>query len=134
MEADITLTWWYMLPSKLNQFFPLLFFSKESQSEVAETSENACFMRCTRESMNVMEEETEETCNGEVFLNCILGSSQKSDIDDLADFIVCKRAKDYSSWWKDRERYRGMKIQRKKQLRWEKRKNAWKSMVGKKHR
>ncbi|BBG95999.1 hypothetical protein Prudu_004675 [Prunus dulcis] len=107
---------------------------KESQSEVAETSENACFMRSTRESMNVMEEETEETCNGEVFLNCILGSSQKSDIDDLADFIVCKPAKDYSSWWKDRERYRGMKIQRKKQLRWEKRKNAWKSMVGKKHR
>ncbi|PQP98863.1 uncharacterized protein Pyn_09804 [Prunus yedoensis var. nudiflora] len=107
--------------------------SKESQSEVAETSENACFMRCTRESMDVMEE-TEETCNGEVFLNCILGSSQKSDIDDLADFIVCNPAKDYSSWWKDRERYRGMKIQRKKQLRWEKRKNAWKSMVGKKHR
>ncbi|VVA19711.1 Hypothetical predicted protein [Prunus dulcis] len=111
-----------------------LHLSKESQSEVAETSENACFMRSTRESMNVMEEETEETCNGEVFLNCILGSSQKSDIDDLADFIVCKPAKDYSSWWKDRERYRGMKIQRKKQLRWEKRKNAWKSMVGKKHR
>ncbi|XP_021802122.1 uncharacterized protein LOC110746222 isoform X2 [Prunus avium] len=110
-----------------------LHLSKESQSEVAETSENACFMRCTRESMDVMEE-TEETCNGEVFLNCILGSSQKSDIDDLADFIVCNPAKDYSSWWKDRERYRGMKIQRKKQLRWEKRKNAWKSMVGKKHR
>lgn len=111
-----------------------LHLSKESQSEVAETSENACFMRYTRESMNVMEEETEETCNGEVFLNCILGSSQKSDIDDLADFIVCKRAKDYSSWWKDRERYRGKKIQRKKQLMWEKRKTAWKSMVGKKHR
>lgn len=37
----------------------------------------------------------EETCNGEKFLRCY--NADQEAIDDLADFIECKKWRDYSS-------------------------------------
>lgn len=74
-----------------------------------------------------IEEKTEETCNGKIFLNCLLeGSRKPSDLDDLADFIECKAGKDYSNWLRDRRRYRKWKSEKLAVLRWEKRKTTWK--------
>ncbi|KAM1181006.1 hypothetical protein ACFX1Q_020889 [Malus domestica] len=105
---------------------------RRSQSEVAETTENACIMRCTTESSDGIEEKTEETCNGKVFLNLLLGRSQESEIEELADFIACEPGRDYSSWLKDLQKYRGMMYKKKRAARWEKRKYAWKCMLRKK--
>ncbi|KAA8538662.1 hypothetical protein F0562_028270 [Nyssa sinensis] len=80
-----------------------------------------------------IEEETDETCNGEIFLNCILECpNQSPDIDDLADFIECKQGKDYSGWLKDRQKYRKWKYEKMAVLRWEKKRKTWKYMKGKK--
>ncbi|KAG5544441.1 hypothetical protein RHGRI_017012 [Rhododendron griersonianum] len=79
-----------------------------------------------------IEEETEETCNGKIFLKCRLENRGKpSDFDDLADFIECKRGKDYTGWLKDRQRYRKWKCEKMAVLRWKKRKTL-KFMKGKK--
>lgn len=102
---------------------------KRAQGEVAKTSENACFMSCTREFTDVIEEETEETCNGEMYLNCKLAGSQKSDLDDLADFIVCKPRKEYSSWLKEREKYRSWKGKKETVVRWEKKKKTYRKLM-----
>ncbi|KAF5180251.1 hypothetical protein FRX31_030159, partial [Thalictrum thalictroides] len=49
----------------------------------------------------------EDTCNGAEYLNlCPEGNKRPDDFEDLADFIVCKKQKDYSKWFKDRESYR----------------------------
>eukprot|EP00268_Persea_americana_P049907 TRINITY_DN5391_c0_g1_i4.p1 TRINITY_DN5391_c0_g1~~TRINITY_DN5391_c0_g1_i4.p1 ORF type:complete len:797 (-),score=127.96 TRINITY_DN5391_c0_g1_i4:140-2281(-) len=53
------------------------------------------------------EEEDIDTVSGRNFLED-LGMSSDS-IDDLADFVVCKRGKDYSSWMKMRLKYRKWK-------------------------
>ena len=77
-----------------------------------------------------MEEETEETCNGKVFLDCILeGPSKTSDCDDLADFVKCKPGKDYSSWLKDKETHRKWRHEKMAVLRWKKRKRTWKLLA-----
>lgn len=90
-------------------------------------------MRCTTESSDGIEEKkTEETCNGKVFLSLLLGRSQESEIEELADFIVCEPGRDYSSWLKDLQKYRGMIYKKKRAARWEKRKYAWKCMLRKK--
>jgi len=79
-----------------------------------------------------IEEETEETCNGKIFLKCRLENRGKpSDFDDLADFIECKRGKDYNGWLKDRQKYRKWKCEKMAVLRWKKRKTL-KFMKGKK--
>lgn len=51
----------------------------------------------------------EEICNGDMFLECILKNSKRSDYADLVDFIECKKGKDYRRWLKNREKYRGWK-------------------------
>lgn len=104
---------------------------KKAQSDVAKTSENACFMSCTREFSDIMEEGTEETCTGEMYLNCTLAGSKKSDLDDLADFIVCKPGKEYSSWLKDREKYRSWKVKKEAVVRWEKKKRTYRKVRSK---
>ncbi|XP_062030569.1 uncharacterized protein LOC133746399 isoform X1 [Rosa rugosa] len=104
---------------------------KKAQSDVAKTSENACFMSCTREFSDIMEEGTEETCTGEMYLNCTLAGSKKSDLDDLADFIVCKPGKEYSSWLKDREKYRSWKVKKEAVVRWEKKKRTYRKVNSK---
>lgn len=52
-------------------------------------------------------EEDNDTVSGRNFLED-LGVSSDS-VDDLADFVVCKRGKDYSSWMKMRLKYRKWK-------------------------
>ncbi|BAT94669.1 uncharacterized protein HKW66_Vig0189940 [Vigna angularis] len=62
--------------------------------------------------------ETKKTCNGEMFLNCILGDPKKlSDYDELADFLECKTGKNYSKWMNRREIYRDKRYQKKLELR-----------------
>ncbi|CAJ1976555.1 unnamed protein product [Sphenostylis stenocarpa] len=64
------------------------------------------------------EDATEKTCNGEMFLNCILGDPKKLyDYDELADFLECKTGKDYSKWLNGREVYRNRRYQKKQELR-----------------
>ncbi|MED6156986.1 hypothetical protein PIB30_019285 [Stylosanthes scabra] len=53
------------------------------------------------------EDEKENTCNGEAFLDCIIGHPKAlDDYDELVDFLVCSTGKNYSSWLNNRERYR----------------------------
>ncbi|XP_010032568.2 uncharacterized protein LOC104422051 [Eucalyptus grandis] len=81
-----------------------------------------------------MEESTEETCNGEIFLKCLLeeGSKKSCDYDDLVDFIELKKGKDYNGWLRNRAKYRKRKSERMAVLRWKKRKMTWRMMKGKK--
>uniref|UniRef100_A0A7N0UAY1 DUF7812 domain-containing protein n=2 Tax=Kalanchoe fedtschenkoi TaxID=63787 RepID=A0A7N0UAY1_KALFE len=73
----------------------------------------------------------EETCSGKIYLNCVFENSSKpSDVEDLSDFIECKRGKNYSKWLKEREKYRKWRVQKLAVLRWEKRKKTWHSIKG----
>ncbi|CAK7337892.1 unnamed protein product [Dovyalis caffra] len=55
----------------------------------------------------VSTEGPKETCNGEIFLMCVLGKYAKSDdMDDLSDFIECEQGKNQSSWLRERQRFR----------------------------
>lgn len=78
------------------------------------------------------EEETEESSNGELFLRCVIKKSGiVSDFDELADFVECKQGKDYSSWLKDREKYRKWKGEKMAVLRWKKKKKTWRVIKSK---
>ncbi|KAJ8541761.1 hypothetical protein K7X08_002577 [Anisodus acutangulus] len=80
------------------------------------------------EDVEAMEEETEETTNGKIFLKCRLQAGQVPDFDDLADFVECKKGKDYSSWLKNRQEYRKLKCDKMALLRWKWKKKCWKVM------
>lgn len=71
----------------------------------------------------------EKSCNGEKFLWCMAGEGKvnSSDVEDLADFIVCEPEKDYSNWLKGRERFRSQKWMsgRIALQRWNKKQKAW---------
>ncbi|KAF8411882.1 hypothetical protein HHK36_004440 [Tetracentron sinense] len=76
----------------------------------------------------------EDTCDGEIFIKCIKERHGKqSDFDDLADFIECKQGKDYSSWLKDRQKYRKWKCEKMTVVRKERKKKSWKLMKGKRN-
>jgi hypothetical protein len=91
------------------------------ENEQVQTSQNVSVLNKMKESIDGTEEETVETCNGKIFLNCVLDDSQNlSDHDDLADFIECKQGKDYNGWLKDRQRYRNWRSQKMAVLRWKK--------------
>ncbi|KAB2030876.1 hypothetical protein ES319_D05G263600v1 [Gossypium barbadense] len=78
------------------------------------------------ESALSIEENTGETCNGEIFLQCVLeGSRDSSAVADLADFIECKQGKDYSNWLRGRERYRRWKSKKLANVRWKKKRRAF---------
>lgn len=81
-----------------------------------------------KEDVETMEEATEETTNGKIFLKCRLQAGQVPDFDDLADFIECKQGKDYSSWLKHRQEYRQLKCDKMALLRWKRKKKSWKVM------
>ncbi|XP_021911681.1 uncharacterized protein LOC110825527 [Carica papaya] len=101
------------------------------QAEPAGTSENASFINCIDSAVGMHE----ETCNGENFLKCIIGRSslKSSEIDDLADFIECKRGKDYSGWLKGRQKFRQWwKKEKMAAYQWNKKRKAWRCMIGKK--
>jgi hypothetical protein len=94
------------------------------ENEQVQTSQNVSILNQMKESIDGTEEETVETCNGKIFLNCVLDDSRNSqnlsDYDDLADFIECKQGKDYNGWLKDRQRYRNWRSQKMAVLRWKK--------------
>ncbi|KAG6659244.1 hypothetical protein I3843_03G016700 [Carya illinoinensis] len=106
-------------------------FHQITQNDQVESSQNVSTLNHVKESTDGIEEETVETCNGEIFLNCILeGSGKSSEYNDVADFIECKQGKDYCGWLKDRQKYRKWKCQKMAVLRWKKKKKTWKSMKG----
>ncbi|CAL9227071.1 unnamed protein product [Arabidopsis halleri] len=76
----------------------------------------------------------EESCNGERFLWCMAGKGnlRQTDVDELADFIVCEPGKDYSDWVKGRERFRKQRWKSDKiaNQRWNKKKKAWRESRG----
>ncbi|XP_073017706.1 uncharacterized protein [Primulina eburnea] len=76
-----------------------------------------------------LEEETEETSNGEIFLSCMMGE-RTSGFEDLADFIECKQGKDYTAWLKNRQRYRKRRFEKLAVLKWKRRKKTLKTMKG----
>ncbi|KAK6116691.1 hypothetical protein DH2020_049573 [Rehmannia glutinosa] len=81
-----------------------------------------------------LEEETEETSNGEIFLKCMLkGGENISNVDDLVSFVECKQGKDYSAWLKNRQRYRRWKFEKMAVLRWKRKKKTWKTVKGKRN-
>ncbi|KAL6961989.1 hypothetical protein U1Q18_036946 [Sarracenia purpurea var. burkii] len=95
---------------------------------LTETSTNSSVSK-KMEYVVGIEEEMEETCNGKIFLKCLLQNGEKTfDLDDLADFIECKKGKDYSGWLKGRQKYRKWKCGKMAVLRWEKKKKTWKFM------
>ncbi|KAK9099750.1 hypothetical protein Scep_023180 [Stephania cephalantha] len=89
-----------------------------------ETSQNLLLLKDVEETMLSADEDS--TCNGEAFISLLQeGNAMPSDLDELADFIVCKQGKDYSSWLKDRERFRQWKGSKKASFRKQRRKRFW---------
>ena len=102
-------------------------FDQKLQNEQAETSQNVSLLNHMKDSVDGTEEETVKTCNGETFLKCMLGDSKNlPDFDDLADFIECKRGKDYHIWLKDKQRHRKWKGKKMAVLRFKKKRKTWK--------
>ncbi|XP_058078047.1 uncharacterized protein LOC131226270 [Magnolia sinica] len=99
----------------------------ETQDDRSETKENAlCIMNVEQHDLWI--EEADDTCNGETFLKCF---SAPSDYDaDLADFIICKRGKDYSSWLKQKERFRTWKFRARAVMLRERKKRSWNYIKG----
>lgn len=77
-----------------------------------------------------LEEETEETCSGEIFLKCVL-QEDASGFDDLVDYVECKQGKDYSSYLKNRQRFRKWRSQKMAVLNFKRKKKSWKIHHGK---
>ncbi|CAH8318077.1 unnamed protein product [Eruca vesicaria subsp. sativa] len=69
----------------------------------------------------------ENSCNGEEFLWCMAGKGnlRSSDVEELADFVVCDPGKDYADWLKGRERFRSQKLRKIDLQRWKKKQKAW---------
>ncbi|KAL2325053.1 hypothetical protein Fmac_024111 [Flemingia macrophylla] len=87
-----------------------------------------CNLRTDSFTSYNVEDGREKTCNGEMFLNCMLGNAKKlSYYDELADFLECKTGKNYSKWLNNRQIYRQWRCQKKKDLRKNMKKLLWKS-------
>ncbi|TXG67361.1 hypothetical protein EZV62_008636 [Acer yangbiense] len=87
-------------------------FHEENNCKQTGISENDSILNDGKSDID-REEEIGKSCNGEIFLKCVLKGPEKSvDLDDLADFIVCDPSKDYSAWLKDREKFRMRRNQR----------------------
>lgn len=82
------------------------------------------------EAAACLEEETEETCSGEIFLKCML-QKDMSGFDDIVDFVECKQGKDYSTYLKNRQRFRKWRSQKMAVLKFKKKKKSWKIHDGK---
>ncbi|XP_060197950.1 uncharacterized protein LOC132626925 isoform X2 [Lycium barbarum] len=112
-----------VVASKFQKARTLRSSSRKGDSSAISTSELD-----NKEDVEAMEEEMEETTNGKIFLKCRLQAGQVPDFDDLADFVECKKGKDYSSWLKNRQQYRKLKCDKIALLRWKKKKKCWKVM------
>lgn len=100
-------------------------FKQRGQEQEPGSLENAHTLNHVESALSI-EENTGETCNGEIFLKCILeGSENSSDVADLADFIECKPGKDYSDWLKDREKFRQWKSEKMAKFRWKKKRTTF---------
>ncbi|XP_039024572.1 uncharacterized protein LOC120157536 [Hibiscus syriacus] len=100
--------------------------SQTSSKNRAQEQEPGSLEKNHVESALSIEETTGETCNGEIFLRCVLqGSLDSSAVADLADFIECKQGKDYSEWLKNREKLRRWKSEKLENFRWKKRRRAF---------
>ncbi|KAK1582693.1 hypothetical protein Q3G72_017398 [Acer saccharum] len=87
-------------------------FHEENNCKQTGISENDSILNDGKSDID-REEEIGKSCNGEIFLKCVLKGPEKSvDLDDLADFIVCDQSKDYSVWLKDREKFHMRRNQR----------------------
>ncbi|KAK1582171.1 hypothetical protein Q3G72_012449 [Acer saccharum] len=87
-------------------------FHEENNCKQTGISENDSILNDGKSDID-REEEIGKSCNGEIFLKCVLKGPEKSvDLDDLEDFIVCDQSKDYSVWLKDREKFRIRRNQR----------------------
>ncbi|EOA18202.1 hypothetical protein CARUB_v10006686mg [Capsella rubella] len=69
----------------------------------------------------------EQSCNGQRFLWCMAGKGElkKTDVEELADFIVCEPGKDYADWLKGRERFRKQRWNKIALQRWSKKQKTW---------
>ncbi|XP_071712751.1 uncharacterized protein [Rutidosis leptorrhynchoides] len=66
-----------------------------------------------------------ETCSGETYLKTRFKESGcATDIDDLVDFVECKKGKDYADWLKSREKFRDQRLKKIEKLKWERRKQG----------
>ncbi|GKV35236.1 hypothetical protein SLEP1_g43537 [Rubroshorea leprosula] len=107
--------------------------NQRAQDEQPENLEKSPIVNHQESSLGIVEENLSGTCNGEIFLKCVLEGPQKlSDFDDLVDFIECKEGKDYSEWLMDREKFRQRwQYEKKAKLRWKRKQrirknNLWK--------
>jgi len=76
---------------------------------------------------SIVAEGSEKTCNGELYLDCTL-SKNVPDYVELADFIVCREEKDYSSWLNKRQIYRRRKYHKIRGSKKFKKERVWKSL------
>lgn len=126
MSADFS---WVLFLSYNSMPF---FFSMNDNrcKEVANvSSQSGLATESNMEAVVGLEEETEETSNGEIFLSCMMGE-RTSGFEDLVDFVECKQGKDYSAWLKNRQRYRKRRFEKLAVLKWKRRKKTLKTMKG----
>ncbi|XP_022718262.1 uncharacterized protein LOC111276751 isoform X1 [Durio zibethinus] len=96
-------------------------FKKRAQEQELGSLGNAHIVNHVDSALSI-EENTGETCNGEIFLRCMLeGTENSSDVADLADFVECKQGKDYSDWLRGRRKFRRWKSEKMANIRWQKR-------------
>ncbi|KAI3995236.1 hypothetical protein MKX01_032038 [Papaver californicum] len=76
----------------------------------SEASRSILISECAEQSALSTKEETRSnyTCRGDKYLKCkeVLGKNRPPDYDELADFVECKKGKDYSKWQKDKKKHR----------------------------
>jgi len=74
---------------------------------------------------SIVADGSEETCNGKLYLDCLLPKNVP-DYGELADFIVCREEKDYTSWLNKRQIYRRRKYQKVRGSKKLKKERVWK--------
>ncbi|PNX94666.1 hypothetical protein L195_g017844, partial [Trifolium pratense] len=82
---------------------------------------------CNLRMDSIVADGSEETCKGKAYLDCTL-TKREADYDELADFIVCKKGKDYSSWLNNRLKFRQQKYQKVIGSKEFKKERVWKSL------
>lgn len=103
---------------------------KDKHNERESLSSQTSAIPSHMEATACLEEETEETCNGEIFLKCMV-QEDLSGFDDIVDFVECKQGKDYSSYIKNRQRFRKWRSQKIAVLKFKRKEKSWKIHHGK---
>ncbi|KAF6153997.1 hypothetical protein GIB67_005311 [Kingdonia uniflora] len=80
-----------------------------------DASERILLLKDVEES--ILNKEDDKTCNGKTYMQLRMKGHRKPfDFDDVVDFIECKQEKNYSSWLKDRAKYRNLIFKRRSVL------------------